>query len=49
MFTHGHDFWYYGFPRPLNTKHFCQFSQILGRSFSYREDGVAEPTHTELT
>ena len=49
MLAHYHDLRDYGIAGPIHPEDFGQLLQILSRSFSYREDGVSEPAHTEVT
>ena len=49
MLAHGHNFRDNGVARPFNSEHFRKLFEILGCSFSYREDSITEPAHTQLT
>ena len=48
VLAHGHDFWNNRLARPIDTKNLGELLEILGGSFSYREDRVREPVHAEI-
>lgn len=49
MLTHGHHLGDNRLLGPLNAKYLCELLQVLGSSFSDRENGIAQPSHAEIT
>ena len=47
MFAHHDDLWNDRVARPPDSEDFSQLLKVLGSCFTYREDGVTEPTHTK--
>lgn len=47
MGSHSHDLWNDGLIRPLDTKDFRKLLEVMGCSFTDRENGVTQPGHTE--
>lgn len=48
MCAHGHHLGNDRLIRPINTKDFCKFLEVLCSSLSNREHRVTQPTHAEI-
>jgi hypothetical protein len=48
VLSHSHDLGNNGFICPFHSKDFCELLEVLRSCLSDGEDGVAQPTHTEV-